>query len=123
MKLGIIGMGNVGCAIALAAVTRGTAREIVCVNRTAKTAEAVATDIRYGTPLCTKVDIRHGDYDAGRRWRGAYRQRENGRRHGSQRSARAAKSARAAIYRDVLRQSLQPSTALASILGRQSTYS
>jgi L-lactate dehydrogenase len=64
MKLGIIGMGNVGCAIALAAVTRGSAREIVCVNRTAKTAEAVATDIRYGTPLCTKVDIRHGDYDA-----------------------------------------------------------
>jgi len=64
MKLGIIGTGNVGCAIALAAVTRGSAREIVLVNRTSKTAEAVATDIRYGTPLCPKVDIRHGDYDA-----------------------------------------------------------
>jgi L-lactate dehydrogenase len=64
MKLGIIGTGNVGCAIALAAVMRGSAREIVLVNRTIKTAEAVATDLRYGTPLSPKVDIRHGDYDA-----------------------------------------------------------
>jgi L-lactate dehydrogenase len=64
MKLGIVGVGNVGCAIALAAVARGSAREIVLVNRTAKTAEAVATDIRYGTPLSPKTDIRSGDYDA-----------------------------------------------------------
>jgi L-lactate dehydrogenase len=64
MKLGIIGTGNVGCAIALAAVARGSAREIVLVNRTRKTAEAVATDIRYGTPLSPKVDIKDGDYDA-----------------------------------------------------------
>src|SRR6202046_5134497 len=64
MKLGIIGTGSVGCATALAAVTRGSAREIVLVNRTRKTAEAVATDLRYGTPLSPKVDIRDGDYDA-----------------------------------------------------------
>jgi L-lactate dehydrogenase len=64
MKLGIIGTGNVGCAIALAAVARGSAREIVLVNRTSKTAEAVATDIGYGTPLSPKVDIKHGDYEA-----------------------------------------------------------
>jgi L-lactate dehydrogenase len=63
MKLGIVGTGNVGCAIALAAVTRGSAREIVLVNRTRKTAEAVATDLRYGTPLAAKaVDVRDGDY-------------------------------------------------------------
>ncbi|MBV9427452.1 MAG: NAD(P)-binding domain-containing protein [Bradyrhizobiaceae bacterium] len=62
MKLGIVGTGNVGCAIALAAVTRGSAREIVLVNRTRKTAEAVATDLRYGTPLAPRVDIRDGDY-------------------------------------------------------------
>jgi malate/lactate dehydrogenase len=62
MKLGIVGTGNVGCAIALAAVTRGSAREIVLVNRTRKTAEAVATDLRYGTPLTPRVDIRDGDY-------------------------------------------------------------
>ena len=51
MKLGIVGTGNVGCAIALAAVTRGSAREIVLVNRTRSIAEAVATDLRYGTPF------------------------------------------------------------------------
>src|SRR5712671_1484829 len=62
MKLGIVGTGQVGCAIALAAVTRGSAREIVLVNRTRKTAEAVATDIRYGTPLCDRVEIGDADY-------------------------------------------------------------
>jgi L-lactate dehydrogenase len=62
MKLGIVGTGNVGCAIALAAVTRGSAREIVLVNRTRKTAEAVATDLRYGTPLTGRVAISDGDY-------------------------------------------------------------
>jgi len=45
VKIGIIGTGNVGCACAMAAVTRGSAREIVLVNRTRKTAEAVATDM------------------------------------------------------------------------------
>ena len=64
MKLGIIGTGNVGCAIALAAVTRGSAREIVLVNRTKKVAKAVATDLRYGTPLGPRIDIADGDYDA-----------------------------------------------------------
>jgi L-lactate dehydrogenase len=64
VKLGIVGVGSVGCAIALAAVTRGSAREIVLVNRTAKTAEAVATDIRYGVPLSLKTDISSGDYGA-----------------------------------------------------------
>jgi L-lactate dehydrogenase len=63
MKLGIIGTGNVGCAIALAAVTRGSAREIVLVNRTRKVAQAVATDLRYGTPLGPKIDLSDGDYD------------------------------------------------------------
>jgi L-lactate dehydrogenase len=64
MKIGIIGAGTVGCACAYAAVNRGSAREVVLVNRTRKTAEAVATDIRYGTPLGPKVAIADGDYDA-----------------------------------------------------------
>ncbi len=64
MKIGIVGMGNVGCACAMAAVIRGSAREIVLVNRTPKAAEAVATDIRYGIPLGRKVDILNGDYGA-----------------------------------------------------------
>src|ERR1700750_979128 len=62
MKIGIIGAGNVGCACAMAATLRGSAHEIVLVNRTRKTAEAVATDIRYGVPVGRKVDIRDGDY-------------------------------------------------------------
>ncbi len=45
VKIGIIGTGNVGCACAMAAVNRGSAREIVLVNRDRKTAEAVATDM------------------------------------------------------------------------------
>jgi L-lactate dehydrogenase len=63
MKLGIVGAGQVGCAIALAAVTDGSARDIVLVNRIRKTAEAVATDIRYATPLCDRVEIKDADYD------------------------------------------------------------
>jgi L-lactate dehydrogenase len=63
-KIGIIGTGAVGCACAMAAVNRGSAREIVLVNRTRKTAEAVATDLRYGAPLGPKVEIADGDYDA-----------------------------------------------------------
>src|SRR5262249_13608169 len=53
---------SVGCACAMAAVNRGSAREIV--NGRRKTAEAVATDLRYGTPLMPKVDSIDGDYDA-----------------------------------------------------------
>ena len=63
MKIGIIGTGNVGCASAMAALNRGSAREIVLVNRSRMTAEAVATDMRYGTPLGPKVDITDGDYE------------------------------------------------------------
>jgi L-lactate dehydrogenase len=64
MKVGIVGVGNVGSAIALAAVTRGSAREIMLVDRSVKVAEAVATDLRYGTPLGPRIDIAHGDYEA-----------------------------------------------------------
>jgi L-lactate dehydrogenase len=55
MKLGIVGTGNVGCAIALA---------VVLVNRTRKVAEAVAIELRYGTPLGPRLDIADGDYAA-----------------------------------------------------------
>jgi L-lactate dehydrogenase len=64
MKIGIVGIGTVGCACAMAAVNRGSARNIVLVNRTRKTAEAVATDMRYGTPLGPRLEIVDGDYDA-----------------------------------------------------------
>jgi L-lactate dehydrogenase len=63
MKIAIIGVGRVGCACALAAVVRGSAREIVLVDRTRKRAKAVATDLRYGSPLCPKTNVVDGDYD------------------------------------------------------------
>jgi len=63
MNIGIVGAGRVGCACALAAVTRGSARSIVIVDRTRKRAKAVAADLRYGSPLCPKTSVVDGDYD------------------------------------------------------------
>jgi L-lactate dehydrogenase len=63
MKIGIVGAGKVGSACALAAVVRGSARNIVIVDRTRKRAKAVATDLRYGSPLCPKTEVVDGDYD------------------------------------------------------------
>src|SRR6266852_6396727 len=62
MKIGIVGAGRVGCACALAAVVRSSARNVVIVDRTPKRAKAVATDLRYGTPLCPKTTVVDGDY-------------------------------------------------------------
>ncbi|HTZ76903.1 MAG TPA: L-lactate dehydrogenase [Stellaceae bacterium] len=63
MKLGIVGLGAVGSACAMAAVLRGSAREIVLVDRTRSRAKGVATDMRYGTPLSPPVAIADGDYE------------------------------------------------------------
>jgi L-lactate dehydrogenase len=63
MKIGIVGAGKVGSACALAAVVRGSARNIVIVDRTRKRAKAVATDLLYGSPLGPKTEIVDGDYD------------------------------------------------------------
>jgi L-lactate dehydrogenase len=62
MKIGIIGAGKVGSACALAAVVRGSARNIVIIDRTPKRAKAVATDLLYGSPLCPKTEVVDGDY-------------------------------------------------------------
>jgi L-lactate dehydrogenase len=62
MKIGIVGAGRVGAACALSLVTRGSAREIVIVDRTRARAKAVAADLRYGAPLCPEVALRDGDY-------------------------------------------------------------
>src|ERR1700674_4679045 len=64
MKVGIVGVGKVGRACALALVARGCARQTVLVDRTRTRAEAVATDIRYGLPLLTRAEIIAGDYDS-----------------------------------------------------------
>jgi L-lactate dehydrogenase len=62
MKIGMIGAGRVGSAALLSVVMRGYVREIVVVNRDRNRARGVATDLQYGAPLSSMVDIRDGDY-------------------------------------------------------------
>jgi L-lactate dehydrogenase len=64
MKVGVIGAGGVGAACVMALVLRGSARQIVLVDRTASRAKAVATDISYGVPLGPRIDVVDGDYSA-----------------------------------------------------------
>jgi L-lactate dehydrogenase len=63
MKAGIIGMGTVGRAAALAAMQRGSASELVLLNRHAELAQAVALDMSYGAPVSEPCRVRPGDYD------------------------------------------------------------
>ena len=63
MKIGIVGAGKVGSACALAAVVRGSARNIVIIDRARKRAKGVATDLLYGSPLCPKTAVVDGDYE------------------------------------------------------------
>jgi L-lactate dehydrogenase len=62
VTLGIIGIGAVGSAIAMAAASRAQLHDIVLVNRTRARARAVATDMHYGVALSPMVTIRDGDY-------------------------------------------------------------
>jgi L-lactate dehydrogenase len=63
MKVGIIGAGAVGSACAMALMQRGSAREIVLVDKTSARARAVALDMRYGAPVSPTVDVRDGSYE------------------------------------------------------------
>ena len=51
MKVGIIGAGAVGSACLFALVMRGSAREVVLVNRNRQKARGVVTDMQYGAML------------------------------------------------------------------------
>ena len=63
MKVGIIGVGAVGSACAIALMQRGSAREILLVDKTRPRARAVALDMRYGAPVSPTVDLRDGSYE------------------------------------------------------------
>ncbi len=63
MKVGIIGAGSVGAACAMALLHREAATEIVLVNRDERRATAIATDMRYGVPVLSPVEIRQGSYE------------------------------------------------------------
>lgn len=62
MKVGIVGAGAVGSACLLALVMRGSAREVVLVNRNRQRADGVVTDVQYGAVLSPAVDLCSGDY-------------------------------------------------------------
>src|SRR5438045_996758 len=62
MKVGIVGAGAVGSACLLSLVMRGSAREVVLVNRNRKRARGVVTDVQYGAVLSPQVAVRDGDY-------------------------------------------------------------
>lgn len=62
MKAGIIGMGAVGRAAALAAMQRGSAAELILVNRHRDLADAVALDMGYGASVSAIGTVRAGDY-------------------------------------------------------------
>jgi L-lactate dehydrogenase len=62
MKAGIVGMGTVGRAAALAAMQRGSAAELVLVNRHAELAKAVALDLSYGAAVSATCTVRAGGY-------------------------------------------------------------
>jgi L-lactate dehydrogenase len=64
MKLGIIGAGQVGAAVAMAVCGRGHACQMTLVDKNAARAKGVATDLRYGVPVSPLVDVEAGDYDA-----------------------------------------------------------
>lgn len=63
MKVGIIGAGLVGTACMFAMALRGSARQIVLVNRTHERARGAVADLQYGTVLGPAVSLRAGDYD------------------------------------------------------------
>jgi L-lactate dehydrogenase len=62
MKVGIVGAGAVGSACLLSVVMRGSAREVVLVNRNRKRAEGVVTDVQYGAVLSPPIAMHAGDY-------------------------------------------------------------
>src|SRR6201987_4750202 len=62
MKVGVVGMGGVGAATAMALLARARVSELTLVNRNRARATGVATDMRYGAPLAGPITITDGDY-------------------------------------------------------------
>lgn len=62
MKIGIVGAGAVGTASMFAMALRGSAREIVLVNRNRARAEGAVTDLQYGSVLAPAVSLCAGEY-------------------------------------------------------------
>ena len=63
MKVGIVGAGAVGTACMFALALRGSATEIVMVNRNRERARGAVADLNYGAVLAPHVSLRAGGYD------------------------------------------------------------
>ncbi|MFA7277161.1 MAG: L-lactate dehydrogenase [Pseudobdellovibrionaceae bacterium] len=63
MKIGIIGAGQVGSAIAYACVLEGIADEIVIIDQNESLAKAQAEDLLHATPFASMVQVRQGQYN------------------------------------------------------------
>jgi L-lactate dehydrogenase len=63
MKVGIVGAGAVGTACMFAMALRGSAREIVLVNRNYERARGAVADLQYGAVLAPAVSLRPGSYE------------------------------------------------------------
>jgi L-lactate dehydrogenase len=62
MKVGIIGAGGVGSACLLSLVMRGTACQVVVLDKNQERAKGVVADLQYGATLSPAVELRAGDY-------------------------------------------------------------
>ena len=63
MKVGVVGAGAVGTACMFAMALRGSAREIVLINRSHERARGAVTDLQYGAVLAQTVSLRAADYN------------------------------------------------------------
>ncbi len=61
-KITIIGAGTVGVTCAYSLVLKGTAQEIVLINRDPKKTEGEASDLQHAVPLGQPVKVKAGDY-------------------------------------------------------------
>jgi L-lactate dehydrogenase len=61
-KITIIGAGTVGVTCAYSLVLKGTAQEIVLINRDSKKAEGEASDLQHAVPFGQPVKVKAGDY-------------------------------------------------------------
>jgi L-lactate dehydrogenase len=62
MKVGIVGVGNVGATAAFAMVLRGAASEVILVDKNPALARAQAEDILHATPFAYAARVRSGNY-------------------------------------------------------------
>lgn len=62
MKVGIVGAGGVGSACLLSLVMRGTACQVVVLDKNQERAKGVVADLQYGATLSPAVELSAGDY-------------------------------------------------------------